>query len=544
MTKEIPIPNTKWPRPAYRRIRHSVLVILSSLGFRNSSFHRRQEAAPEGIAFQGGLGAVAAPAPARSKAAPLSGEQWSIAARLTVLYTLSAFGILFLASAFLYWEIFDDLHNQEDRSLVDEITTLRAIIGEHPNEPELLQAEVEVESTVRPFTKYYARILDEAGQVVITQTPGMNAVISSPTVFPQPLKVSESLRRGTKWKGPDGRTYLCTAARAQVGFSRAQRRVIQLALEVTEQEEMLSRYRDWLLVVLAAGIVGSAVVGSGIARRGLRPLQAITEAAQRITAAQLNERITPRAWPKELTMLAIEFDEMLARLQDTFIRLSQFSADLAHELRTPINNLMGEVDVALSRRRTADEYRQVLESSLEECGRLSRMIDSLLFLARAENTEVKAQTCWFDATKEIRAVLDFYDALAAEGGVELELQGASALHGDVILFRRALSNLLGNALRYTPSGGKILVAIRNESDQRVEVRISDSGSGIPAEHLPRIFDRFYRVDPSRSRHAEGTGLGLAIVKSIMDLHGGTASAESEVGKGTTFTLTFPIHAAK
>ncbi len=544
MTKEIPIPNTKWTRPAYRRIRHSGLVLLSSLGFRNSSFSRLQRRRNELQSRTAVEKALEAPAPPLSKPAPPPGKQWSIAARLTVLYTLSAFGILFLALSFLYWEISDDLHNQEDRSLVDEITTLRAIIGEHPNEPELLQAEVEVESTVRPFTKYYARILDEAGQVVITQTPGMNAVISSPTVFPPPLHVSESLRRGTKWKGPDGRTYLCTAARAQLGFSRQHRRVIQLALEVTEQEEMLIRYRDWLLVVLAAGVVGSGLVGSGIARRGLRPLQAITEAAQKITAAQLNERISPRAWPKELTMLATEFDEMLARLQATFSRLSQFSADIAHELRTPINNLMGEVDVALSRGRTADEYRLVLESSLEECGRLSRMIDSLLFLARAENTELKVQTSWFDATKEIRAVLDFYDALAAEGGVELESQGASALHGDVILFRRALSNLLGNALRYTPSGGKILISIRNESDQRVEVRIADSGSGIPAEHLTKIFDRFYRVDPSRSRHPEGTGLGLAIVKSIMDLHGGTVSAESEVGKGTTFTLTFPIHAAK
>jgi len=543
MTEEIPIPNTKLPRPAFRRIRHSVLVMLSSLGFRNSSLSRLQRRRDELHSSTAAVKDLEVWTSARSKPAPVPGEQWSIAARLTFLYTLSAFGILFLALSFLYWEISDDLHNQEDRSLVDEITTLRAIIGEHPNAPELLQAEVEVESTVRPFTKYYARILDEAGQVVV-QTPGMKTVISSPTIFPEPLKVSESLRRGTTWKGPDGRTYLCTAARAQVGFSRQHRRVIQLALEVTEQEEMLNRYRDWLLVVLVAGVVGSGLVGSGIARRGMRPLQAITEAAQRITAAQLNERISPRAWPKELTMLATEFDEMLGRLQDTFIRLSQFSADLAHELRTPINNLMGEVDVALSRGRTAEEYRLVLESSLEECGRLSRMIDSLLFLARAENTEVKAQTCWFDATKEIRAVLDFYDALAAEGGVELELQGASALHGDVILFRRALSNLLGNALRYTPSGGKILVAIRNESDQKVEVRISDSGSGIPAEHLPKIFDRFYRVDPSRSRHPEGTGLGLAIVKSIMDLHGGTVSAESEIGKGTTFTLTFPIHAAK
>src|SRR5205814_7192416 len=225
--------------------------------------------------------------------------------------------------------------------------------------------------------------------------------------------VSESLRRGTKWKAPDGRTYLCEAARAQLGSSRQGRRIIQLAWEATQQEEMLGRYRQWLIVVLAISIPISIVVGSGIARRGLRPLQAITEATQKITATQLNERISARGWPTELISLATEFDGMLGRLEDTFNRLSQFSADIAHELRTPINNLMGEVDVALTRSRTAQEYRQVLESSLEECGRLSRIIDSLLFVARAENTEVKIKSAWFDATKEIQAVLEFYDALSS-----------------------------------------------------------------------------------------------------------------------------------
>jgi len=462
---------------------------------------------------------------------------WSIANRLTILYTLSAFGILLLSLTFIYWKISGDLHDQEDRGLVDEITTLRGIIGDHPNDPQLLRAEVEEESAVRPFARYYARVFDEFGGV-LTETAGMSDAIPS-TVFPPPLKVSESLRRGKKWKALDGRIYICQAARAQVGFTRQKRRVIQLALEVTQQEDMLSEYRLRLLVVLVVGLIGSAVIGSGIARRGLRPLQAITEATQRITATQLNERISPRTWPRELTTLATEFDGMLARLEDYFTRLSQFSADIAHELRTPINNLMGEVEVALSRSRSAPEYRTVLESSLEECSRLSRMIDSLLFLARAENTEVKIQASWFDATKEIQAVLDFYEALAEEEGVELEPEGQATLYGDTILFRRALSNLLANALHYTPRGGKIRVSLHNDSEQMVEVRVSDSGAGIAPEHLPRIFDRFYRADPSRSHHPEGTGLGLAIVKSIMDLHGGSITAQSELGRGTTFTLRFP-----
>ena len=421
--------------------------------------------------------------PSDAKPAPAAGAGWSIATRLTVLYTLSAFGILFLALAFIYWKISGDLRDQEDRGIVDEITTLRGIIGDHPDRPELLRSEVEEESAVRPFARYFARVLDEEGHV-ITETAGLNEVIPS-TSFPAPLKVSEYLRRGKMWRTADGRSYLCQAARAQVGYTRQSRRVIQLALEVTQQEEMLSEYRHRLIVVLVAGIFGSAVVGSGIARRGLRPLEHITESVQRITATQLNERISPKAWPKELTSLATEFDDMLARLEESFSRLSQFSADIAHELRTPINNLMGEVEVALSRSRTAPEYQGVLESSLEECSRLSRLIDSLLFVARAENTEVKIQACWFDAT----------------------------------------------------------ISIQNDGEEAVEVRVSDNGHGIAAEHLPRIFDRFYRVDPSRSGHPEGTGLGLAIVKSILELHGGTVTVQSEIGKGTTFMLRFPTHAS-
>src|ERR1051326_1832215 len=181
------------------------------------------------MATQGEISSTAAPAPS-------GGRQWSITSRLTLLYTLSAFGILFLALAFLYWEVATDLQAQEDQFLVDEISTLRVIISEHPKESEQLRTEVEVESTARPFTKYYARIMDESGHVLM-QTRGMDEMFPSPNTFPTALRVSDVLRRGTRRKATDGRTYVCTAARAQVGSSRSNRWVIQLALEGTQQEE-------------------------------------------------------------------------------------------------------------------------------------------------------------------------------------------------------------------------------------------------------------------------------------------------------------------
>ncbi len=228
----------------------------------------------------------------------------------------------------------------------------------------------------------------------------------------------------------------------------------------------------------------------------------------------------------------------LDRLKDSHARISQFSADLAHELRTPINNLRGEAEVALSRSRTADEYREVLESSLEEYARLSRMIDSLLFLARAESPETQIERKWFGAREEIAGVRDFLDAIAEEQGVEVTCHGNELLNADPMLFRRAVSNLLTNALQHTPRGGKVCISVKKLSDASVEVSVSDTGFGIPPEHLPRIFDRFYRVNHARSQ-PKGMGLGLSIVKSIMDLHGGSVTIQSERGAGTIASLRFP-----
>jgi two-component system heavy metal sensor histidine kinase CusS len=271
----------------------------------------------------------------------------------------------------------------------------------------------------------------------------------------------------------------------------------------------------------------------------MRPLAAITRAAERVSAQDLHRRIDPERWPRELAALATAFDQMLARLEDSFTRLSQFSADLAHELRGPINNLMGEAEVALSRARSEAEYRDVLESSLEEYGRLSRMIDGLLFLARAEAAERRIAKTRLDARREVEAVIEFHDALADEGGVKVSCDGSATVSADPGMFRRAVSNLLSNALQHTPPGGAITITLSAAPGGGAEVRVADTGVGIAAEHLPRLFDRFYRADPARAHSRGGIGLGLAIVKSIMEVHGGRVTITSRPGAGTTVILAFP-----
>jgi two-component system heavy metal sensor histidine kinase CusS len=231
---------------------------------------------------------------------------------------------------------------------------------------------------------------------------------------------------------------------------------------------------------------------------------------------------------------------MLDRLAESFERLTRFSSEIAHELRTPINNLRGEVEVAFAKPRSAEEYREALGSALEECDRLARMIDGLLFLARAEHPTAQTSRDPLDLTAEMEMVRAFYDAAAAEAGIQLRVSFADRLMArlDRALFQRALGNLVANALAHTPRGGTVTLSARADA-RGVAVEVADSGCGIDAAHLPFLFDRFYRVDRSRSSATGNVGLGLAIVKGIVELHGGSVDVESRVGSGTRFVLHFP-----
>jgi two-component system heavy metal sensor histidine kinase CusS len=234
--------------------------------------------------------------------------------------------------------------------------------------------------------------------------------------------------------------------------------------------------------------------------------------------------------------MAIAFDEMLKRLDESFTRLSQFSADLAHELRTPIANMLGEAQVALSRDRSSAEYRDTIESAIGECERLSGIVDNLLFVARVDAAREPVARKRFDARAAVEKIAAFYQPIAEDHHVAISCRGEGEIYADPDLFERALGNLLDNALRFTPENGSIQIAL-SEHDADFEVEVSDNGYGIAPEHLPRVFDRFYRAESSRS--SDGAGLGLALVKSIVGLHGGSATIHSEPGRGTTVKLSFP-----
>lgn len=282
-------------------------------------------------------------------------------------------------------------------------------------------------------------------------------------------------------------------------------------------------------------------VGYRIARRGIRPVERIAETARRISSSTLSERIQPAGYPVELAALAGTFNAMLDRLQDSFARLSDFSADIAHELRTPVNNIRGEAEVALKRARSVEDYREVLASCLEEAVRLSRLIGNLLFLARTESPEAHLKRESTEIEQVLQAVHDYFEPAAVEAGVRLEVEcaGTIAISVDRMLVRRALANLVFNALSHTRAGGKIILRARGKAGDLL-VEVQDTGVGIPPEALPRVFDRFYRVDRARSSRSGGTGLGLAIVRAIVAMHGGSVDIRSKTGDGTTVGFVLPM----
>lgn len=309
-------------------------------------------------------------------------------------------------------------------------------------------------------------------------------------------------------------------------------------MDRTHEDELLEDYRRNLWIVLGVCLVGCSLGSYLLVRRAIRPIANIAETATHIHSTTLGERIDLAGLPAELLALAGAFNEMLDRLKISFERLAQFSADIAHELRTPLYILRGEAEVAASQARTPEEYREVIDSALEEYEKLSRLIDNLLFLARAENPATQIARQPIDVSAELERLRDYYETSAAEAQVRLSVAAPPKVVAsvDAKLLQLALGNLVENALAHTPPGGDIKMSLA-EADGWLTIEVADTGAGIEARHLPHLFDRFYRVDAARhSSKAGNVGLGLAIVKSIATLHNGTVSITSQPGMGTKMTL--------
>src|SRR5947208_8478341 len=462
----------------------------------------------------------------------------SIASQLILLFTLATALLLVCGLGVFYSLVVRHAFAEDNAVLADKIAALRADF--HETGSNAFAEELNARRVVE-HPAYWIRMLDSQGRTY-AETPGMDRLLPS-EIFPSALAFAEasagsqkpaSAVTGRKDYRRGAKLFSLIALNEQSG---SQRYTLQLAQDRSSDERVERNFAVLFIIVLSGSVLASAFIAVIVTKRGLRPLREMTESVARVGPTHLKERVTPAEWPRELKPLASAFDDMLKRLDDSFTRLSQFSADLAHELRTPIANMIGEAQVALTRDRTAAEYRDTIESTVGECERLSRIVDNLLFVARVDAAREPIARKRFDARAAVQKIAAFYQTLADDRHVTISCSGDGQIYADPDLFERAIGNLLDNALRFTPENGSIQILL-SKNDANFEVTVRDNGCGMAPEHLPRVFDQFYRADSSRG--SDGAGLGLALVKSIVDLHGGSAKIESEIGQGTIVTLTFPL----
>jgi two-component system heavy metal sensor histidine kinase CusS len=385
-------------------------------------------------------------------------------------------------------------------------------------------------------------LIGHQGLVVVVLKPGGQALYPTEDAkLPEELLAAarEKNLRPILWSDPESHHYRGIAAELPTNIEGSAPVVVAVSTDLSHHEHFMRSFRTALWTVMGLAALLTGFLGWLAARQGLTPLRDISRSAAGITANRLDQRLPVAAFPVELVEVAETLNEMLARLEESFRRLSYFSSDIAHELRTPVSNLLTQTQVTLSKTRTLAEYQDVLASNAEEFERLSRIIADMLFLAKSDNNLIVPYREMVDLGVEVSSLFDFYDALVEERGISLTYSGRGAVYGDRLMLRRAVNNLIANAVCHTPEKGRIAVRIDNSAKSTVVLSVQNTGETIAPEHLPRLFDRFYRVHASRQRVGEGAGLGLAITRSIARAHGGEASVHSKDGF-TTFEIRLPV----
>lgn len=337
----------------------------------------------------------------------------------------------------------------------------------------------------------------------------------------------------------EGNRYSGITERIQA-WSGGEEGTIHLALDVTHRTHFYEMIRQWFIYTLVVSAILCGALGFVFIRRGLEPISKLSRTSSVITANCLDTRISPESVPTELHELVDSFNAMLERLDQSFLRLSNFSADIAHELRSPLNSMLTQTEVALMKDRDAADYKDTLFSTLEELRRMARMVDDMLFLAKADNGMITPDFEDQDLAEVASSVLEYYEYAADEKDIKLAIHSDAPAHvrGDNLMLRRAISNVMSNAVRYGEPGTVIDISI-SKADSWVELKVSNQGPTIPSEHINKLFDRFYRVDSARREGSTfNAGLGMAITHSIVEAHKGTIACTSTEGI-TSFGMRLP-----
>lgn len=456
----------------------------------------------------------------------------SITFRLTLLFASASTTVLLLLGL-----VIGSLVEQHFEELDMELLNGKLVLLRHTLEKVRFNQELEA--------------LPKQLQDSLTGHHGLSVVVLKPDGQPlyatEGAKLPEELLAGVReknirpmlWTGPDNHRYRGISAETSTNIEGTGPMTVAVSTDLSHHEHFMYSFRMALWTVMGVAALLTGFLGWVAARQGLAPLRYISRSAANITADRLDQRLSVASIPVELAEVAETLNKMLARLEESFRRLSDFSSDIAHELRTPVSNLLTQTQVTLSRPRSDGEYRDILASNAEEFERLSRIIADMLFLSKSDNNLIVPYREKVDLAVEVKSLFDFYEALAEEKKVSLTYSGKGTVYGDRLMLRRAINNLLSNAMRHTPEGGSIEVYVDGSDGSTVVLSVQNTGETIAPEHLPRLFDRFYRVHASRQHLGEGAGLGLAITRSIAHAHGGETFAHSE-GGFTTFEIRLPV----
>lgn len=456
----------------------------------------------------------------------------SLITHLTLLFALSAATVLAVLGLLIAHTVEHHFAVQDQSLLAGKLELARHILQKTTRNPGDDTLSPELNSALTGHHGLAVHVLGPEQEVVF-----QNESLDFPAHLLHKERIAEA-EAIQDWQSFDGSLWRVMAGRVMAGPKGQTPYTVLIATDTTHHQAFMAKFRLTLFAFIAAASLLMAVLGWFVVRRGLRPLLTISRQAAEITALRLHVRLPVESVPEELAELADTLNLMLSRLEESFQRLSDFSSDLAHELRTPISNLLTQTEVTLTRARSVEAYREILGSNIEEFERLSRMIADMLFLAKADNQQIIPHREQIELADEVAELIEFYAVLAEEKLITLTQTGKARVAGDRLMLRRAISNLLSNALRHTPAQGQVEIGLETEAEGKTRISVRNTGEAIAAEHLPRLFDRFYRVDGSRCRSSEGAGLGLAITRSIIHAHGGEVEVRSSEA-GTVFVMSFP-----
>lgn len=458
--------------------------------------------------------------------------------RLTLWYGTALALILIVFGGALYAVLAHGLWDQIDRSLEETASVAVRALEQHRVGPFLPFEDLAAEFPELAVLEKSFQIFSPAGKVTI-QSPNLGRldIPLSRTALEAALNGRATYESA---RFPGGSSYRLLSV--PIILDGALANIIQVGTSLRPVEEMLQRLLLVLLVSLPAALAIALGGGWFLAGRALRPVEAITLAARRIAAGDWTQRLTVSQAQDEIGRLSATFNDMIARLEASFRQVRQFSADASHELRTPLTIMKGETELALRRTRPAEDYRLVLESTLEEIERMTQIVDELLFLSRADLGEVPIES----APVRLDALVEEVQRQAAVLGQELDVQilvgtvEPVTVQGDELRLREMLLNLVDNAVKYSRPGGKVELALARDGAM-ARLSVSDQGIGISVEAQARIFDRFYRADDARAHAKKGTGLGLSICKWIVEAHHGRIEVQSKMGEGSRFIVILPAH---